>query len=30
VLLYRSSDVAASLRVGKRRETLENVIAFWS
>jgi diaminopimelate decarboxylase len=30
VLLYRASDVAATLRVGKRRETLADTVAFWS
>ncbi|MFK8024358.1 MAG: diaminopimelate decarboxylase [Ilumatobacter sp.] len=30
VLLYRSSDVDASLRVGKRRERVDDVVAFWS
>jgi diaminopimelate decarboxylase len=30
VLLYRSSDVATSVRIGKRRETLDDIVAFWS
>lgn len=30
VLLYRSSDVAGTLRIGKRRETLADTVAFWS
>ncbi|MFK8024773.1 MAG: diaminopimelate decarboxylase [Ilumatobacter sp.] len=30
VLLYRSSDVAGSLRVGKRRESIDDAIALWS
>jgi len=30
VLLYRSSDVASTLRVGKPRESPDDVIAFWS
>lgn len=30
VLLYRSSDVAATVRVGKRRETPNEAIAIWS